>query len=86
MMQRALCVLLAILSLAYAAETPSGGYPPPQFDPQQGYTQFLIPRAAKPPTIDGQVEPGEWDQAVELNVMADQTRHRKGKPCCLELC
>jgi len=77
MIQRALCVLLAILSLAYSAETPPGGYPAPQFDPQQGYTQFLIPRAAKPPVIDGQVEPGEWDQAVELNVMADQARQWK---------
>jgi len=34
-------------------------------------------RVAKPPSIDGQIGPGEWNQAVELNIMADQTRQWK---------
>jgi hypothetical protein len=75
--RQALCVFLTTFTFGHAAEAPPGGHPPPPFDPQQGYTQFLIPRAAKPPTLDGQVEPGEWDQAVALNVMADQTRQWK---------
>ena len=43
MTEQALCVLLTASFLGYAAETPSGGYPPPPFDPQQGYAQILIP-------------------------------------------
>jgi hypothetical protein len=52
MMRGALCVLLAIPFLAHSAESPPGGYLPPQFDPQQGYTQFLIPRAGVERTVE----------------------------------
>jgi hypothetical protein len=72
-----LAVALAMTSaLAVASVRPAfaqaQGYEPYPLDPGRGFSAFSIPRAPKPPTLDGKLAPGEWDRAVLLNVMGDQ--------------
>ncbi len=64
-------ILCLVDCLAPAAE-PAQGYPHPVLDPQAGFTTFSIPPAAKAPTLDGNIDTGEWDNAFEINVMGNQ--------------
>lgn len=61
--------LFAASSVAPAADL---GYEPLPFDPEHGYTQFSIPQTEAPPTADGVVAPGEWDEALVINAQANQ--------------
>lgn len=70
-MRRSVFLLVCLCALV-AGQARGEGYPPPPFDPQFGYTLFSIPRASRPPKIDGTIEPGEWDRAFMINAMADQ--------------
>jgi len=63
---------LLVITLPVRAADRALGYPHPVLDSEAGYTTFSIPPAAKPPSIDGQIDPGEWDQAFEINAMANQ--------------
>ncbi|MCC6578959.1 MAG: hypothetical protein IT440_00840, partial [Phycisphaeraceae bacterium] len=37
-----------------------------------GPMQFVVPRAATPPTVDGTIQPGEWDAAVAVSGVVNQ--------------
>jgi len=64
--------LLLAFAVSLSAADANLGYDPLPFDPKHGYTMFSIPFTRKPPTPDGVIEDGEWDQAFVINAQANQ--------------
>lgn len=68
------CFILAagiVSVLSCLKATGADFYPQKPFDPEYGYTAYVIPQTDNPPLIDGVMAPGEWDDAVLLGNMTN---------------